>query len=450
MAKSSKNIATSKSPIALKGSTAAGPMAIFAVKKAKHAEVKRLAEREPSPSPEITLAVQSILKQVRQGGHSTVLELARRHDGLQGALSPSPAVLKRLATRCKPEVRAAIDKAIANVRRFHLKQREKSWSFRGPDGEMLGQVIRPLRRVGVYVPGGKGIYPSTLIMNVVPAQVAGVKSIAVVTPAPLGLSPEVAYAAVALGLDEIHLVGGAQAVGMLAYGTEKVERVDKIVGPGNVYAAVAKREVFGTVDIDMIAGPSEILVLADDSADPDWVAADLLSQAEHGSGYEAAICITTSARQADLIAACVAQQVEGSPKREALEACLQRFGRIFVVPNWDIGCEIADALAPEHLEILTRKPQLLQKRIQNAGAIFLGAYSSEPVGDYFAGPNHVLPTNGSARFFSPLGVYDFYKRTSLIDYGAKALKKHGASIAALADAEGFIHHAAAVRKRLSD
>jgi histidinol dehydrogenase len=414
----------------------------------EHPEVRMLASREPSPSPEVTATVHSILKDVRERGDAAVLDYARRFDGLTGALKPSLSVLKARAQKCQPAVRKAIDQAIVNVRRFHWKQREKSWSFTGPDGEMLGQTIRALRRVGVYVPGGKGVYPSTLIMNTVPAQVAGVESIAVVTPAPHGLSPEVAYAAMALDLTELYLVGGAQAIGMLAYGTRKVERVDKIVGPGNVFAAVAKKEVFGTVDIDMIAGPSEILVMADDTADPDWVAADLLSQAEHGSGYEAAILITTSKRLAALVSECIDQQVATSPKRDALTHCLRRFGRLFIVPDWKLGCALADHLAPEHLEILTRHPMSIQKQLRNAGAIFVGPYSSEPVGDYFAGPNHVLPTNGSARFFSPLGVYDFYKRTSLIQYGARALKKHGAAIAALADSEGFVHHAAAVRKRL--
>jgi histidinol dehydrogenase len=224
--------------------------------------------------------------------------------------------------------------------------------------------------------------------------------------------------------------------------------VDKIVGPGNVFAALAKKEVFGTVDIDMIAGPSEILVLCDESADPDWVAADLLSQAEHGSGYEAAICVTTSRAVARAVADCVAQQVEASPKRAILEKSLLKFGRIFVVPDWDLGCALADLIAPEHMEILTRRPEAQAARIKNAGALFLGPYSSEPVGDYFAGPNHVLPTNGSARFFSPLGTYDFYKRTSLIRYSRQAIARHGPDIAALADAEGFFHHAQAVRKRL--
>jgi len=247
---------------------------------------------------------------------------------------------------------------------------------------------------------------------------------------------------------EIYKVGGAQAVAMLAFGTEKVRRVDKIVGPGNVYAALAKKEVFGVVDIDMIAGPSEVLVLFDESADPDWVAADLLSQAEHGSGYEAVVGITTSKQAAQWVAECVKAQVENSPKRDLLEKALTRYGRIFVVPDWKLGCDAANALAPEHLEVMTESPRKLLPLLRNAGAIFLGPYSSEPVGDYFAGPNHVLPTNGSARFFSPLGVYDFYKRTSLIEYNQKALQKEGKLIAALADAEGFIHHAAAVRKRM--
>ena len=285
-------------------------------------------------------------------------------------------------------------------------------------------------------------------MNAVPAQVAGVKEIAVATPAPKGLHPSVAFVMRELGLSEAYRIGGAQAIGMLAYGTSKVERVDKIVGPGNVFAALAKKEVFGAVDIDMIAGPSEILVLADETADPDWVAADMLSQAEHGSGYEAAVCITTSSRLARWISECAARQVEVSPKREILEKCLSHFGRIYTVKDWDLGCALADLLSPEHMEIVVKNPSALAARISNAGAIFLGPHSSEPVGDYFAGPNHVLPTNGSARFFSPLGVYDFYKRTSLIQYSARALRRNGAAIAALADAEGFYHHALAVRKRL--
>lgn len=423
-------------------------MRIIPIVSLNHPDVRTITSREPSPSPEITDKVKTILRDVKTQGHAAVLNYAQKHDGLTGPLKVSAAEIQSKAKKLDSMVQKAIRRAIVNVRRFHTLQMEKSWSFTGNDGESLGQVIRPLRRVGVYVPGGAGTYPSTLIMNSVPAQVAGVKEIVVVTPAPNGIHPSIAYVLKELGITEVYRIGGAQAIAMLAYGTNKVERVDKIVGPGNVFATLAKKEVFGTVDIDMIAGPSEILLLADETADPDWVAADLLSQAEHGSGYEAALCITTSAKVAKWIADCVSQQVAASPKRAVLEKCLSRFGRIYIVKNWTLGCALANAIAPEHLEILTRNPQVLAKKIHNAGAIFIGSYSSEPVGDYFAGPNHVLPTNGSARFFSPLGTYDFYKRTSLIQYTPKAMRKNGPLIAALADSEGFHHHAQAIRKRL--
>jgi histidinol dehydrogenase len=423
-------------------------MKIITLKSLRHPEVARLQGRDPSPSPLIQKTVSDILARVRRDGHAAVLDYARRFDGLKGSLRVTPSELDKAADKAPRTVRAAIRKAIANVRRFHLRQKEASWSFTGAHGETLGQIIRPLERVGIYVPGGAGVYPSTLIMNAVPARVAGVPEIAMVSPCARGLDPAVAFAARELEVSEIYKTGGAQAVAMLAYGTAKVRRVDKITGPGNVYAALAKKEVFGIVDIDMIAGPSEILVLFDETADPDWVAADLLSQAEHGSGYEAVIGVTTSLKAAREVAACAALQAESSPKRAVVEKALKNFGRLFVVSDWKRGCELANALAPEHLEIITRNPRALLPSIRNAGAVFLGPWSSEPVGDYFAGPNHVLPTNGSARFFSPLGVYDFYKRTSLIEYSARALKKEGALIAALADAEGFVHHAAAVRKRM--
>lgn len=423
-------------------------MKIVSLKSLKNAEVSRLRDRDPSPSPAIQKTVSEILARVRKEGHPAVLDYARRFDGLKGNLRVSPTELGNTAERCAKPVRTAIRKAIANVRRFHRKQREASWQFKGAHGETLGQIIRPLDRVGIYVPGGAGVYPSTLIMNAVPAQVAGVPEIAMVSPCARGLDPAVAFAAVELGITEIYKTGGAQAVAMLAYGTAKVKRVDKITGPGNVYAALAKKDVFGLVDIDMIAGPSEILVMFDETADPDWVAADLLSQAEHGSGYEAVIGVTTSLQAARWVAECVRAQAADSLKREVVEQVLERFGRLFVVPDWALGADLANLLAPEHLEIITKSPRALLPSIRNAGAIFLGPYSSEPVGDYFAGPNHVLPTNGSARFFSPLGVYDFYKRTSLIEYTAKAMRREGPAIAALADAEGFFHHAAAVRKRL--
>lgn len=414
----------------------------------KNKEVRLILEREASPSPEIHETVIKILQDVRSGGVKTVTEYAKKFDGLKGRLRVSPKELEKAAGQVKPSIKKAIDQAIVNVRRFHKHQLEKSWMIQGPDGEKLGQRIRPLDRVGVYVPGGSGVYPSTVIMNVVPAQVAGVREIVAVSPPLNGFHPAVAYALLKLGVSEIYKVGGAQSIAMLAYGAGKVKKVDKIVGPSSPYAAVAKKEVFGHVDIDMVAGPSEILVMFDETADPDWVAADILSQAEHGSGYEAAVAVTTSKKAADWVSQCVREQIESSPKKEVLEKTIEKYGRIFVVEDWDRGVELVDHIAPEHLEIITADSRGLSERIRNAGAIFIGPWSSEPIGDYFAGPNHVLPTNGTARFFSPLGVYDFLKRTSIIEYSYKAIQKHGKSIAALADEEGFIHHADAVRKRL--
>lgn len=415
----------------------------------KNNEVKLILDREASPSPEIQSTVMGILSDVKENGISAVESYAKKFDGLKGNLKVSSKELEKAAALVKPNIKRAIDKAIINVKRFHKHQMEKSWSISGPDGEQLGQRIRPLKRVGVYIPGGSGVYPSTVIMNVVPALVAGVSEIVAVSPPLNGFHPAVAYALYKLGVSEIYKVGGAQAIGMLAYGAGKVKKVDKIVGPSSPYASVAKKEVFGLVDIDMVAGPSEILVMFDETADPDWVAADILSQAEHGSGFEAAIGVTTSLQAAKWVQECVQEQVENSPKREALELVLKKFGRIFVVDDWDKGSDLVNHIAPEHLEIITLDAKKLSLKIENAGAIFIGPWSSEPIGDYFAGPNHVLPTNGTARFFSPLGVYDFLKRTSIIEYSHQAIQKNGKLIAELADEEGFGHHAIAVRKRLN-
>ena len=414
----------------------------------KSAQVKALASRQAAPSAEVESVVRGILARVRAEGMPAVLDYARKFDGLKGSLRATPAELERAAAKCPDEVRKAIRQAIKNVRAFHKRQLEKGWEFAGAMGEKLGVRVAPLRRVGLYVPGGAAVYPSTVIMDAVPAQVAGVSEIAVVTPARNGLNPAVACALRELGIDEVYKLGGAQAVAMLAYGAGPVARVDKIVGPGNVYAALAKKEVFGVVDIDMIAGPSELMVLADETSDPDWVAADLLSQAEHGSGFEAVVCVTDSERHAKWIAQCVEEQVLASPKRELLEKVLANYGCILVVKDWDAGAAIADAVAPEHLELAVANPRALMAKIRNAGAIFLGSWSTEPIGDYIAGPNHTLPTNGTARFSSPLGVYDFLKRTSVIEYNAKAMRRYGPEAAALADAEGFVQHAAAIRKRL--
>jgi len=418
-------------------------------------EIERICGREVAPSREIYNKVVDILADIKKGGYAKAVEYAQKFDGLKGKnIRVSEKEIEKSAAKCPADLQKALKQAIKNVRDFHKNQMEESWLMEGKDGVVLGQRIRPMKRVGLYVPGGAGIYPSTVIMNAVPAIVAGVQDIVVVTPIKGEINRAVAFVLKELGITEVYHIGGAQAIGLLAYGAKDakgktiVERVDKIVGPGNVFAAVAKKEVFGVVDIDMVAGPSEVLVMADKTADPDFVAADLLSQAEHGSGFEAAICITDDMETAQMISACVDVQVENSPKKELLQKVLDNFGRILVVKDWFDGVEIANKIAPEHLEVMTDEAESMAAQIENAGAVFIGHWSSEPVGDYFAGPNHVLPTNGTGRFFSPLGVYDFLKRMSIIRYSEKAIKKNGKAIAAVAMEEGFYHHAQAVLKRL--
>lgn len=416
-------------------------------------EVDRICARGVAPTEEIYAKVRKIMDDVRKGGLSKAVEYAKKFDGLKGDdLRIDEKTLRERAKRVDPFLVKALRHAIRNATRFHRHELHSigSFAFRGKDGEILGQRVRPMRRVGLYVPGGAAVYPSTVIMNAVPALVAGVEQIVVTTPAKDGIDPSVAFVLLELGINEVYHIGGAQAIAFLAYGSKEVEPVDKIVGPGNVYAAIAKREVFGKVDIDMIAGPSEILVLADSAANPEYVAADLLSQAEHGSGFEASICITDSMEMAKRISKAVDARVEISPKRELLEKVLENFGRILVVENWDDGVAVANRIAPEHLEVMTENADELSHEILNAGAIFIGPWSSEPVGDYFAGPDHVLPTNGTARFSSPLGVYDFVKRTSVINYTEKAILKQAKMIAEIAETEGFYHHAQAVLARLDE
>jgi len=412
-------------------------------------EVLRICSRTASQSEKIEKLVKEILFRVKRDGLVAAVPYAQRYDGLRkNNLRVSDVEIKRAASKIDPDLKNALKQAIENVKIFHQKQTEKSWAFKGSDGEILGQKIRPLKRVGLYVPGGAGIYPSTLIMNAVPALVAGVKELVVVSPIKDGLHSSVAYVLLELGIKEVYHIGGAQAIGLLAYGVEKIAPVDKIVGPGNVFAAFAKKEVFGTVDIDMIAGPSEIAVLADATANPEWVAADMLSQAEHGSGFEASVCVTDSLDFAKKLRDCITEQVKASPKREILEKSLTAYGRIFLATDMKDAVDIVNKIAPEHLEIVAENQDDLEKMVENAGAIFIGSYSSEPVGDYFAGPNHVLPTNGTARFASPLGVYDFLKRTSIIRYSKKALEKNGENIAKIAGSEGFYHHKRAIEVRL--
>jgi histidinol dehydrogenase len=349
--------------------------------------------------------------------------------------------LRRSAERVDGRVLNAVREAISNVREFHQRQVEESWTMVPADGVQLGQKITPLERVGLYVPGGTAAYPSSVVMNVVPAQVAGVERIVVTTPPrTLSENPAVAAALLELGVTEVYAIGGAQAVAALAFGTETVPRVDKITGPGNKYVAAAKKLVFGVVGIDAIAGPTEVVIVADETARPEFIAADLLAQAEHGEDASA-ILITNSERLANSVAKEVEQQVGSLPRREIIMSSLKEYGAIILVEMLGDACAIINELAPEHAELMTSDDEAIAQGIRHAGAIFFGAYTPEAVGDYLAGPNHVLPTGRTARFSSALGVYDFVKRTSLLRYSREAFESAAESVAVLAECEGLGGHA---------
>ena len=397
-------------------------------------------------------AVLSILSQVKETGDQAVKENTKKFDGADlTELRVSTEEIEKAYRDLSEELITTIRQAAKNIQTFHERQRRQSWFTTAEDGTMLGQKVTPLDSVGVYVPGGKAAYPSSVLMNVIPAIAAGVQRIAMVTPPDSnGNVPSgVLVAANEVGVTEIFKVGGAQAVAALAYGTETIAPVDKIVGPGNIFVALAKREVFGIVDIDMIAGPSEIVVLADEHANPAYVAADLLSQAEHDE-RASAVLVTTSSALAERVQEEVKQQLVDLPRAEIAATSIEDYGMIYVVDHLSEAVEAVNELAPEHLEIMVEEPMTLLGKIRHAGAIFLGPYSSEPVGDYFAGPNHVLPTNGTARFSSPLSVDDFIKKSSVISYSKEALRTNGSSIVALAKLEGLDAHARAVELRLED
>lgn len=399
-------------------------------------------------TPEQNETVLSIISDVREKGDAALHQYTQKFDRIKlESFRVPPSDLDKAYENVSEAFLAALRQAAANIRAFHEKQKRTSWVDTQADGTMLGQLVRPLQRVGMYVPGGSAAYPSSVLMTVIPALVAGVKEIVMVTPPHSeGVNPAVLVAARELGIEEIYQVGGAQAIAALAYGTETIRPVDKIVGPGNIYVALAKRYVFGLVDIDMIAGPSEIVVLADHTADPAYVAADLLSQAEHVMGCS--ILVTTSESLAEQVSAEVDLQLEALSTREMASENINERGAILLVNDLLEGVEVVNRLAPEHLEILTDDPLSWVGQIETAGAIFLGSYSSEPVGDYFAGPNHVLPTNGTARFSSPLNVDDFIKKSSLIYYSKAALLQNGEHIITLAEQEGLPAHAQAIRIRL--
>src|SRR5579863_8633104 len=402
-----------------------------------------LCHRQASVSDEIDAAARQVIAQVRAGGDRAVRELTARFEKRElGALELSASDWDETAARATPQVRAALEHAVRRVRAFYERERHPSYEINeGPI--RTGSRVDPLDRVGIYVPGGTARYPSTVIMTAIPAQVAGVREIVMVTPGP---SPETLLAARLAGVARVFVMGGAQAIAAFAYGTESVPRVDKIVGPGNAYVAAAKRLVFGDVGIDSIAGPTELVVAADDSVDPSWVAADLLAQAEHDV-LAVPILIAVGRDVGERIAAEIERQVKTLPRRKIAEAALRDQGALIVVDGVDEVVRVMNLLAPEHAELALRDARAVGERITTAGALFLGAHTPESVGDYMAGPSHVLPTGGSARFFSPLGVADFVKRTSLIEYDAAALDAQGADIEALAEVEGLQAHGRAVAIR---
>ncbi|HJU92167.1 MAG TPA: histidinol dehydrogenase [Pyrinomonadaceae bacterium] len=414
--------------------------------------MQHLAARSVASDADLLALVASIVDDVRVRGDRALIEYAARFDGVDLKTSDLPIgedQLSRFAEGADAHVVEALREAIRNVRVFHERQVEKSWTIEPADGVQLGQRITPLDRVGLYVPGGTAAYPSSVVMNVVPAQVAGVERIVVTTP-PRTLSENPAVAAALLELDvtEVYAVGGAQAIAALAFGTETVPRVDKITGPGNKYVAAAKKLVFGVVGIDAIAGPSEVVIVADGNASAEFIAADLLAQAEHGEDASASL-ITISESLASNVAREVDQQLKSLPRREIVETSLKEYGAIILVDSLNEACSIVNEFAPEHVEIVTRDDEAVAAQIRHAGAIFLGAYTPEAVGDYLAGPNHVLPTVKTARFSSALGVYDFVKRTSVLRYTAEAFAAVAERVLVLAESEGLAGHArsALVRRK---
>jgi histidinol dehydrogenase len=416
-----------------------------------HGMLDRLQARGVAFDSELMTTVAEIIAGVRERDDAALVDYTARFDGVEiqpEDLRISEQTLNATADKVDLRVLAALREAIRNVRAFHEHQLEESWEISPADGVRLGQRITPLDRVGLYVPGGTAAYPSSVVMNVVPAQVAGVPRIVVATPPrTLNENPAIAAALRELNVTEIYGIGGAQAIAALAFGTHTVPRVDKITGPGNKYVAAAKKQVFGVVGIDAIAGPTEVVIIADETARADFVAADLLAQAEHGEDA-AAILFTTSESLAHAVNKEVERQIESLPRRAIAAASLKNYGAIFVLNSMVEVCAITNWIAPEHLQIVTEDDEALATHIQNAGAIFFGQHTPEAVGDYLAGPNHVLPTGRTARFSSALGVYDFVKRTSMLRYSSEAFSKIADSIAVLADCEGLAAHArsAAIRK----
>ena len=415
-------------------------------------QLKDLQAFETAQDPKVDQIVTDICHDVQTRGDAAVIEYTNRFDGMSATsmadLTLSQAELKAAFERLPENVQAALTTAARRIEDYHQHQKQSSWQYTDADGTVLGQQITALDRVGIYVPGGKASYPSSVMMNAMPAHVAGVQEIIMVVPTPKGERNDIVLAAAYVaGVTQIFTVGGAQAVAALAYGTETIPQVDKITGPGNAFVAAAKRRVFGIVGIDMVAGPSEILVIADGSTPADWVAMDLFSQAEHDEIAQS-ILISTSATYAAQVQEAMSQLIDTMPRKDIINASLQNRGAIVLVKDLDEACEVANYLAPEHLELSVENAQDWAPKIRHAGAIFMGAYTSESLGDYCAGPNHVLPTNRTARFASPLGVYDFQKRSSLIQVSQQGAQQLGEIASILAHGEGLTAHARAAEFRL--
>lgn len=414
-----------------------------------------LLKRSPNNYDTYQESVNEILNNVKENGDKAVFDYTLKFDKTEinadNIMVTKEEIEEAYASLENPELVEIIRRSLKNIKEYHEKQRQYSWFDSKPDGSILGQKITPLLRVGVYVPGGKAAYPSSVLMNVIPAKVAGVEQIVMVTPPGKDgkVNPNTLVAANEAGVDVIYKVGGAQAVAALAFGTETIKKVDKIVGPGNIFVALAKKAVFGYVSIDSVAGPSEILVLADETANPRYVAADLLSQAEHDE-LASAILVTTSEELANEVNKYIDLFVSKLNRKEILEKSITNYGYILVADNMEDAIDVANDIASEHLEIITKSPFDTMTRIKNAGAIFLGEHSSEPLGDYFAGPNHVLPTNGTAKFFSPLSVDDFIKKSSIISFSREALEPLSDDIQKFAKAEGLTAHANSIRVRFED
>jgi len=416
------------------------------------AELESLIRYEAAQDEDLDAAVRLIISDVRERGDAAVIEYTNRFDGLMvsnmSGLEISKASLVRALEELPEPQASALREASERIRRFHEKQIATSWEYVEEDGTRLGQRVTPLDRVGLYVPGGKAAYPSSVLMNAIPAKVAGVSELIMVSPTPRGERSDLVLAAAALsGVDRFLTIGGAQAVAALAYGTAGIPKVDKIVGPGNAYVAAAKRQVFGRVGIDMIAGPSEILIISDGSTSAAWIAMDMFSQAEHDELAQA-ILLSDNAAFLDEVRRQIAELLPQMPRQAVIRASLESRGALILTRNMDEACDLANRIAPEHLELSVANPQRYLPRLRHAGAVFLGPYTSETLGDYCAGPNHVLPTSGTARFSSPLGVYDFQKRTSIIGVSREGAIKLGQVASVLAHGEGLTAHALSAEYRM--